>query len=263
MVKTEKPVNETGLYVSHLMVCFPQDESKSEIVNEFARVVEKNRLSAVNPDTNIPEIQIITAASFGHESDAIVMLLAHDPQTILRLEHEIKDAGVQVVDSFFSLAESSEYTTTEKQEQARVNELDTTDELKEEMMQQWRERMATYKQHRLYPHLPAKEFVCFYPMSKKREGDANWYALDFETRANYMRGHANVGRTYSGRILQLITGSTGLTDWEWGVTLLSDSLVDIKEIVYEMRFDEASALYGEFGHFTIARVCEPDQIFAR
>ena len=97
-------------------------------------------------------------------------------------------------------------------------------------------------------------------MSKKRDGETNWYALDFEKRAEYMRAHGTVGRKYAGRITQLITGATGLTDYEWGVTLLSDSLSDIKDIVYEMRFDEASALYGEFGHFTIAQMCEPDQL---
>ena len=78
-----------------------------------------------------------------------------------------------------------------------------------------------------------------------------------------MRANGTVGRKYSGRIIQLITGSTGLTDWEWGVSLFSKTLEDIKDIVYEMRFDEASALYGEFGHFTIGRICEPSEIFSR
>ena len=91
--------------------------------------------------------------------------------------------------------------------------------------------------------------ICFYPMSKRRGGDDNWYALDFEERKALMAGHARVGRTYAGRVLQLITGSTGLDDWEWGVTLLADDPAALKEIVYEMRFDEVSARYAEFGPF--------------
>jgi chlorite dismutase len=252
--------NETGLYVSHLMVSFPTDETQFDVVNEFARVIEKSKLASILESTKIPEVQIITAASFGHESDAIVMVLAHDAKTALDVEHAIKNCGVIVVDSFFSLTETSEYMTSEEDEQKRVDALETSAEEKTKMMDEWRSRMSEYKQHRLYPHIPPKEFICFYPMSKKREDGANWYALDFETRARYMRAHGTVGRRYSGKILQLITGATGLTDWEWGVTLFADSLVDVKDIVYEMRFDNASALFGEFGHFTIGKICEPDQI---
>ena len=128
------------------------------------------------------------------------------------------------------------------------------------MMKAWRERMEIYEKHKLYPQMPNKKYMCFYPMSKKRDGANNWYSLNFDERAEYMRAHGTVGRTYAGRVTQLITGATGLTDWEWGVTLLSDSLSDLKDIVYEMRFDKASALYGEFGHFTIAQMCESNQL---
>ena len=84
--------------------------------------------------------------------------------------------------------------------------------------------------------------------------DANWYELPFEERKQLMAGHARVGRTYAGRVLQLITGSTGLDDWEWGVTLLADDPVALKEIVYEMRFDPVSARYAEFGPFVTGLV---------
>lgn len=243
--------NDIGLYVSHLMVSFPY-ESRDGVVSDFAATIGKYASDRV---------QILTGATFGHESDALVMILAPSAGELITIEQAIKATGVFVVDSFLSITEISEYTTTEPQEQARVDALDIEDSEKEKMMSAWRERMEIYNRHKLYPELPAKEFLCFYPMSKKREGENNWYLLDFETRAAYMRNHGIVGRNYAGRILQLITGSTGLTDWEWGVTLLSNSLQDIKDIVYEMRFDEASALYGEFGHFTIARICPPEKIF--
>ena len=98
--------------------------------------------------------------------------------------------------------------------------------------------MAKYKKDKLYPNLPVWEVFCFYPMNKRRgAGGQNWYALPFEERKKLMAGHARVGRTYHGKILQLITGATGLDDWEWGVTLFAHDTFDIKAIVYEMRFD--------------------------
>jgi len=99
--------------------------------------------------------------------------------------------------------------------------------------------------------------ICFYPMSKRRSGDDNWYSLDFAARKELMAGHARVGRTYAGRVVQLITGSTGLDDWEWGVTLFADDPMQLKAIVYEMRFDEVSARYAEFGPFITGLVQEP------
>lgn len=244
--------NETGLYVSHLMLAFSIEDRQQQI-SSLTSVISKYKSN---------DIQIITGASFGHESDALVMILAPTPEELLNIEQAIKDTGVFVVDSFFSICETSEYMTTEEEEQARVNALDETEAEKEKMMDTWRHRMSAYKKDKTYPQLPEREFFCFYPMSKKREGNTNWYALSFEERAKYMRAHGALGRKYSGKILQLITGATGLTDWEWGVSLFSNSLSDVKDIVYEMRFDEASALYGEFGHFTIAKICEPENLFS-
>jgi peroxiredoxin len=91
-------------------------------------------------------------------------------------------------------------------------------------------------------------------MAKRREGDDNWYSLPYERRRELMGGHGKLGRKFAGRVIQLITGATGLSDWEWGVTLLSDDPKDIKDIVYEMRFDEVSARYGAFGPFTVGLI---------
>jgi chlorite dismutase len=100
-------------------------------------------------------------------------------------------------------------------------------------------------------------------MSKRRDPGANWYALPFADRKDLMAGHARLGRTYSGRVLQLITGSTGLDDWEWGVTLLADDPAALKDIVYEMRFDPVSAEYAEFGPFVTGLVLEPPEALRR
>jgi chlorite dismutase len=100
-------------------------------------------------------------------------------------------------------------------------------------------------------------------MSKRRSGDDNWYSLPFDTRKALMAGHARVGRGYAGRVLQLITGSTGIDDWEWGVTLLADDPAALKDIVYEMRFDEVSARFAEFGPFVTGLVLDPVEALRR
>jgi chlorite dismutase len=134
----------------------------------------------------------------------------------------------------------------------------------DERIASFRERMAKYGKDRLEPNLADWPVFCFYPMSKRRNGGRqNWYALEFEERKKLMAGHARVGRTYAGRVRQLITGSTGLDDGEWGVTLFAHTTSDIKAIVYEMRFDEVSAQYAEFGEFFIGIQMPLDALFAR
>jgi len=115
---------------------------------------------------------------------------------------------------------------------------------------------------RLYPTLPpaGMSAFCFYPMSKRRGEVNNWYQLDYDARDALMRGHGAIGRTFKGRVLQLITGSSGLDDWEWGVTLFAVHVDDLKDCVYTMRFDEASALYADFGPFYTGLVGSVDEV---
>jgi len=104
---------------------------------------------------------------------------------------------------------------------------------------------------RLKPTLPNAKHICFYPMNKRREGNDNWYMLDMEDRKALMRSHGMIGRSYAGKVKQIITGSVGFDNWEWGVTLFADDPLQFKKLVYEMRFDEVSARYGEFGDFYV------------
>jgi peroxiredoxin len=108
-----------------------------------------------------------------------------------------------------------------------------------------------YIQGRLKPTLPKTNHVCFYPMNKKRDGNDNWYMLSMEERRSMMKSHGMIGRSYAGRVVQVISGSVGFDDWEWGVTLFADDPVTYKKLVYEMRFDEVSARFGEFGSFFV------------
>jgi peroxiredoxin len=104
---------------------------------------------------------------------------------------------------------------------------------------------------RLFTEVPARRYVCFYPMNKRRGEDKNWYQVPFEERARMMRDHGKIGRHYAGAVTQIISGSIGFDDWEWGVDLFADDPLVFKKLIYEMRFDEASALYAEFGPFYV------------
>jgi len=104
---------------------------------------------------------------------------------------------------------------------------------------------------RLFPEVPPGRYVCFYPMSKRRGEQVNWFDLPAEQRAELMRGHGAIGRKYAGQVVQVISGSVGLDDWEWGVTLFADDPLVFKKLVYEMRFDPASSRYALFGPFYV------------
>lgn len=208
--------------------------------------------------------QALVFAVLGHKADLGVMALGPDLARLQRFQQELGATGLRIVDSYVSLTELSEYTSTEDTERARlVDEEQLAGAELDARLDAWRDRMAHYNEQRIHPNMPRKKTICFYPMSKRREADANWYALPFDERRRIMAGHARIGRTYAGRVVQLITGSTGLDDWEWGVTLVADDPVVLKEIVYEMRFDEASARYAEFGPFVTGLLLEPADALAR
>ena len=120
---------------------------------------------------------------------------------------------------------------------------------------------SPFVQARLYPEIPSHDrYVCFYPMSKKREGTDNWYTLGAADRGELMRAHGRTGRRYAGKVTQIVTGSMGLDDWEWGVTLFSDDPLEFKKLVYEMRFDEVSARFADFGPFYVGQRVLPEDL---
>jgi len=113
---------------------------------------------------------------------------------------------------------------------------------------------------RLFLEVPPRRHVCFYPMSKRRGEAKNWYTVPFEERARMMRDHGVVGRRFAGAVTQIISGSIGFDDWEWGVDLFADDPMVFKKLVYEMRFDEASAWYAEFGPFYVGLQFSPSEL---
>ena len=181
--------------------------------------------------------QVVPVALLGHKADLGLMALGPDVWRLRRLQTEAVASGLVATESYVSLTEVSEYAAGVPEE---------------------------LRHARLFPQLPpeGKDAFCFYPMSKRRGDGRNWYALEFEARKELMMGHGKVGRTFHGRVLQVITGSTGLDDYEWGVTLFGTHPDDLKECVYEMRFDEASALYAEFGPFYTGMVGTLDEVLS-
>ncbi|MFB9327370.1 hydrogen peroxide-dependent heme synthase [Paenibacillus aurantiacus] len=113
---------------------------------------------------------------------------------------------------------------------------------------------------RLKPTLPKAAHICFYPMNKRREGNDNWYMLGMDDRRGMMRSHGMIGRKYAGKVKQIITGSVGFDNWEWGVTLFAEDALQFKKLVYEMRFDEVSARFGDFGDFYVGNLLTEEKL---
>ncbi len=217
-------VPATGLTVVHLFVKADLDVDRAAATSAVAWATEHGG-------------RVVLAAILGHKADACVMALAEDAWVLRELQTRLGGAGLDVVDSYVSMTEVSEYAAG---------------------------MPAEHLQARLFPTLPPEGLraFCFYPMSKRRGDVHNWYDLDYARREELMRGHGKVGREFKGRILQVVTGSTGLDDYEWGVTLFGAHLDDLKDCVYTMRFDEASAQYAEFGPFYAGMVATLDEVLA-
>ena len=220
----EAVVPSTGLTVLHLF-CHTTDRVDGEAVVSAVKAAEADGA------------QVVTAAMLGHKCDVAVMALHADMRVLRRLQSAVQAAGLRVSDSYLSITEVSEYA---------------------------KGMPAEMLQPRLYPTLPpvGKNAFCFYPMSKRREQGANWFTLPYDERVDLMKDHGKSGRTFAGRIVQLITGSTGLDEFEWGVTLFGNHVDDLKDVVYTMRFDRASAIYADFGQFYVGMVTPVEQVFA-
>jgi len=200
-----------GLGVLHLF-CKPSDH------------VDRVALDDAAAQARLADVQVISVLLLGHKADVAFMALGRDLRELRAFQTGVQAAGYVVVDSYLSITEVSEYAKTLPEEQLRP---------------------------RLYPELPpaGKTSWCFYPMSKRRLPGMNWYSLPFDERKDLMYEHGLSGRKFAGRIVQLITASAGLDDYEWGVTLFGVNPDDLKDVVYTMRFDRASANYAEFGPF--------------
>ncbi len=196
----------------------------------------------------------------GHRADLGILLMDPDPLKIDAVTQQVRASGLgtvlRPVYSFVSITEVSEYVPSPEQYAERLQREGTAPEDPSfaAKLSAYRQRLPAMNQQRLYPDLPPFPVMTFYPMNKVRHPLANWYTEPFSARSDLMAEHATSGIRFAGRVSQLITASTGFDDWEWGVTLWSRAPEHIKEIVYQMRFDRASAKYAEFGPFYVSYI---------
>lgn len=258
-----------GWFVTHLFYrvdrvrwAAADKEEREQARGAFARILDEFR--------RIENQQAFTYSVWGHKADLAVLLVDPELHHLNETENDLLAAfppgTLQPVHSFTSMSEISEYMSQEKDYDRNLREqegLSPDFPEYQKKMEDFRSRMRVYINERLYPRIPDHRVMCFYPMNKARGEKDNWYLLDFDTRKTLMASHAISGRRYSGKVKQLVTGSIGLDAWEWGVTLFADDPFYFKKIVYEMRYDEASARYGEFGDFVVGLRLEVPELFER
>ena len=262
-------VPEQGWHCLHLF--YRIEFGQWQLLNGGEQRQGKTRLAELVQEVRALEsTQLLTLSMVTPKADLGFMLITPDLHVANRIEKQLSLAlGPDIlvpVYSYLSLTEESEYKTS-AEEYAAILENEQkiergSDEF-EKAMAAFEERMKHYRHERIYPTLPDWPVVCFYNMSKRRGEQRNWYSLPYEERRRLMLGHGAVGRQYAGKVKQLITGSTGLDDAEWGVTLFARDTFQIKAIVYQMRFDPVSADYGDFGEFFIGLQLPLDELFRR
>lgn len=224
----------------------------------------RETLDAAAPDTPARLQSWLVA---GDKADWAVVAMDPSPLVVEGI-HQRLLAGplgpaIRPTGSFVSLTEVSEYLPSVEQygERLVAEGLSTDSDAYAAKLRGYAAREPAMRKARLEPELPAWPNACFYPMNKKRKVGENWFSLPFAERSRLMAEHAKSGMAFAGRVSQVITVAVGLDDWEWGVTLWARRPDYLKEIVYAMRFDEASARYAEFGPFYTGYVMPPAEIF--
>jgi chlorite dismutase len=222
--------------------------------------------AALDPADPEAPTRLQTTITAGHKADFGVMALDPDPLTIDRVHQRLmaSQLGPAIIPrwSFVSITEVSEYVQSPEQFGDRLVAEGMNPDSAEykTRVKGYSDRLVEMNHQRLTPNFPPYPATCFYPMNKKRKVGENWFTLPKEERGKLMIEHARSGMAFAGKVSQLITVGLGLDDWEWGVTLWAANPEYLKDIVYRMRFDEASARYAEFGPFYTGYVATPKEI---
>jgi hydrogen peroxide-dependent heme synthase len=223
---------------------------------------------ALGPRAPDAPARLQTSVVSGHKADFGVMLMDPEPLKIDAVHHRLLAGrlgpALRPAYSFVSMSEVSEYVPTVAQYSARLlqdGECEDSPTFKARV-KAYESRLPAMNRQRLSPDFPDWPATCFYPMNKKRVVGENWFTLPFSERQRMMAEHARSGMEFAGQVTQLITVALGLDDWEWGVTLWARNPQFLKDIVYRMRFDEASARYAEFGPFYVGYIRSPAEILA-
>jgi peroxiredoxin len=249
------PLTTEGYSVLHQMMRFRRAAWRALPETERAAIAHEASAALIAMETNSAG-QSALYSLIGHKGD---LMLVHFRESFADLNQaELKLANLRLSDyletttSYLSIIELGLYDSTVK----IYKEL--TDQGIEPHSDQWKaeiecklDRHREAMRPRLYPEIPPNRYLCFYPMDRRRGEDKNWYTLPIEERARQMGEHGLVGRRYAGEVKQIITGSIGFDDWEWGVDLFADDPLVFKKLIYEMRFDHVSAVYALFGQFYV------------
>lgn len=253
------PLTIEGYSVLHQMMRFRWSAwrqlragHRNEIVNQAAGLLNKMEQNLAG--------QSALYSLLGHKGD---LMFVHFRNSFDELNQaELLLAKLRLSDylepatSYLSVIELGLYESSLKTYRELVEQgLEPHSEDWKRAIQETLERQREAMRPRLYPEIPQARYVCFYPMDRRRGEDKNWYTLPIEERARQMHEHGLVGRRYAGEVKQIITGSIGFDDWEWGVDLFADDPLVFKKLIYEMRFDEVSAVYAQFGHFYVGVRC--------
>lgn len=195
-------------------------------------------------------------AQLGHKGDLMFIHYRDTIEDLARIERDIGRTafGAYLVPqhSYLSIVELGLYESSSKlYVQLASERIEPYSDQWEQRVQETMARQSAAMTSRLYPAIPETKYLCFYPMDKRRGEHVNWYTAPMADRARMMQDHGLIGRRFAGTVKQVISGSIGLDDWEWGVDLYADNPSVFKQLIYEMRFDEASALYGLFGAFFV------------
>jgi chlorite dismutase len=211
-------------------------------------------LAATLPDASAGATALVQL--LGHKGDLMVIAFRRSFDELARVQLSLSrtrlHAHLTLTTSYVSIVELGMYDMTAKihrqlADQGLTHGSDAYDAAFDEEMARQQHRVSS----RLFTPIPARRYVCFYPMDKRRGEQVNWYSEAFERRAEMMLEHGKIGREYTGKVTQIISGSIGFDDWEWGVDLFADDPLVFKKLIYEMRFDEASAKYAAFGAFYV------------
>jgi len=253
------PLTTEGYSVLHQMMRFRRSAWRTLAEAERSAIAKEASDVLAGMERN-DHGQSALYSLIGHKGD---LMLVHFRESFADLNHaELTLANLRLSDflepttSYLSMIELGLYESTIK----IYKEL--TDQGIEPHSDQWKseieckiERHKEAMRPRLFPEIPTQRYLCFYPMDRRRGEDKNWYKLSIEERARQMTDHGLIGRRYAGEVKQIITGSIGFDDWEWGVDLFADNPLVFKKLIYEMRFDEVSAVYALFGQFYVGVRC--------
>lgn len=257
-------VLETGWHVLH--VFYRIDRTALAAMPESARQQGREELIlALDSPGDVEQSHCFAIP--GHKADFGVMLAGPDLKAVHAVQTAIEASALGPAllptYSFYSITEVSEYVPDVEQYGAILRDregVDPESSIYQTKLNQYAQRLGPMNRQRLYPEFPDWPCLCFYPMSKMRQGDQNWYLLPFAERSEMMSEHGRSGMKFAGKVTQLITASTGLDDWEWGVTLWARNPAYLKDIVYGMRFDRSSAEYALFGAFYFGYVLPPAEL---